>query len=261
MKLVKRNVWAGVTLDQEVMIVSDPKDGDIKKARPKLRFKSEEERAKHRMDMARRAFIRKFNETFRPGDFYSTLTFDDEHEVHTFAEARRIRDNYYKRLKRACPGAVICIVMGRGMTTSRIHFHLVTQGVTEEVIRGKWTWGMVLKPIRVLREHNYYEDDTGRKVDHGADFQGLAAYLFDHWTPEQGGHYYKASRNMRQPEPDDPEECEELYTDKYPPQAPEGYLYIGCDATPFGYVCYHYIKAPEWEGRGQRRQDRDQPVM
>lgn len=250
MKLVKRNVWAGVTLDQEVMIVSDPKDGDIKKARPKLRFKTEEERAKHRRDRARQAYIRKFNATFQAGDSYDTLTFDNAHEVHTFAEARRIRNNLYRRLQRACPEAIFTIVMGRGETTNRIHFHLVAHGLPEEVIWAKWKEGLVLKnPNRLLREHNYYPDETGRKIDHGQDFRGLASYMFDHWTEEQGGHYTKCSRNMRQPEPDDPEECEELYTDKYPPQAPEGYLYIGCDATPFGYVCYHYIWAPKCNGQ------------
>lgn len=244
MKLMKRRVWAGCTLDQEVMVVTDPKDGDIRTARPKLRFKNDEERAKHRMDMARRAFIRKFNATFRAGDLYATLTLDDEHEVHTFPEARRVRDNYYKRLRRACPEAVVCIVMGRGKTTSRIHFHLVTQGVPEEIIRGKWTWGMVLKPVRVLREHNYYKDETGHEVDHGQDFKGLAAYLFDHWTSEQGGHYYKASRNMRQADREERKECKRRYTDAYPPKAPKGYIYIGCDATPYGYICFHYVLTP-----------------
>lgn len=251
MKLMKRRVWAGCTLDQEVMVVSDPQDGDIRKARPKLRFKNEEERAKHRLDRARREFIRRFNETFRAGDAYDTLTFDDAHEVHTFAEARRVRDNYYDRLRRACPEAVICIVMGRGKTTSRIHLHMVTQGVPEEVIRAKWKEGMVLQnEHRELREHNYYPDAEGRKVDHGQDFRGLAAYLFDHWSEEQGGHYYKASRNMRAPEREEREECRELYTDHYPPEAPAGYQYIGCDTTPFGFVCYHYIRTPE---RSHRR--------
>lgn len=247
MKLMKRRIFAGCTLDQEVMVVTDPKDGDIRKARPKLRFKDEAQRVKHRMDMARRAFIRKFNATFRAGDLYATLTFDDEHEVHTFTEARRVRDAYYKRLRRACPEAVVCIVMGRGMTTSRIHFHLVTQGVPEEIIRAKWSWGMVLKPVRVLREHNYYEDETGQKVDHGQDFKGLASYLFDHWTPEQGGHYYKVSRNMLQADREKRVECKRRYTDAYPPRPPKGYLYIGCDPTPYGYICFHYVLAPNRE--------------
>lgn len=240
MKQLKRRIFAGTTLDQEVMPCTDPVSGDIKKAKPKLRFKDDAERAKHRMDMARRHFIRVFNATFRAGDLYATLTFDDAHEVHTFAEARRIRDNYWRRLRRACPRAVMVIVMGRGKSTSRIHFHLVAQNVPEEVLKRAWTWGMVLEPVRVLRSHNTYEN-----VDHGADFRGLATYLFNHWTPEQGGHYYKATRNVQQPDREKPTEAKRRYSPKRPPDAPKGYLYIGCDPTPYGYVCYHYILDPK----------------
>lgn len=255
MKLMLRRVWAGATLDQEVMCCTDPESGKIQDAKPKLRFKDEAQRAKHRRDMARRIFIRKFNATFRAGDLYATLTLDDEHEVHTFAEAWRIGNAFWRKLRRVDPDVVMVLVAGRGKATSRIHFHLVCQGIPAEVIRAKWTWGMVLQPIRVLREHNYYEDADGRKVDHGQDFRGLASYLFNHWTEEQGGHYYKGTRNMRQPDREEQEECEELYTDAYPPEAPEGYLYIGCDATPYGYVCYHYVVAPAVAKRTRGKRD------
>lgn len=248
MKLVKRKVWAGVTLDQEVMIVSDPKDGDIRKARPKLRFKSEEEREEHREKMALKRFIRLFNATFRPGDLYATLTFDDDHEVHTFAEARRVRDAYWRRLRRRWPEAAMCLVMGRGKSTSRIHFHLVAQGMPGEGLTACWSWGMVLEPIRVLREHNFYMDAQGNKVDHGADFRGLAVYLFRHWTAEQGGCHYKATRNMRPPDREERTQCNRRYTEANPPKAPKGYLYIGCDVTPWGYACYHYVLKPEGNG-------------
>lgn len=244
MKLMKRRVWAGCTLDQEVMIVSDPKDGDIKKARPKLRFKTEEERAEHREKMALKRFVRRFNATFRAGDLYATLTFDDAHEVHTFAEARRVRDIYWRRLRRRFPEAVIVLVMGRGKSTSRIHFHLVAQGISGKALKACWTWGMVLEPIRVLREHNYYIDAQGNKVDHGADFRGLATYLYQHWTEEQGGCHYKATRNMQGPDREEQRECKRRYTDKYPPKPPKGYLYIGCDISPWGYACYHYVLDP-----------------
>lgn len=61
------------------------------------------------------------NENFSPLSLYSTLTFDDDSEVHTFSEARRIRDNYFRRLQRACPDAKIIIYMGRGKSTKLIH--------------------------------------------------------------------------------------------------------------------------------------------
>lgn len=236
---MKRPVYAGCTLDIEVMACTDPASGKIRDAKPKLRFKDDAERAKHRMDMARRRFIRKFNATFRAGDLYATLTFDDAHEVHTFSEARRIRNAFWRRLRRAYPEAVMVIVMGRGKSTSRIHFHLVTQGVPEEAIKKAWVWGMVLEPIRVLRGHNTYDN-----VDHGADFRGLATYLFDHWTEEQGGHYYKGTKNMRQPDAEPQAEVKRKYTPDKPPKPPKGYLYIGCDPTPYGYACYHYVLDP-----------------
>lgn len=251
MKLMKRRIFAGCTLDQEVMVVTDPKDGDIRKARPKPRFKNDEERAEHRRGMARRRYIRKFNATFRAGDLYATLTFDDEHEVHTFPEARQVRDIYWRRIRRINPDVKLSLPMGRGKTTGRIHIHAVAQGVSAEDLKRCWTWGMVLEPIRVLREHNYYLDADGRKVDHGQDFRGLAAYLFDHWTEEQGGHYVKCTRNMIQADREEPEECETLYTDQYPPEAPEGYVYIGCDPTPYGYICFRYVWRP---GRDKKRE-------
>lgn len=236
---MKKRVYAGCTLDIEVMACTDPASGKIKDAKPKLRFRDEAERAAHRMGMALRRFVRKFNATFRAGDLYATLTFDDDHEVHTFGEARRVRNAFWRRLRRAYPEAVMVIVMGRGKSTSRIHMHLVTQGVPEEAIRKAWVWGMVLEPIRVLRSHNTYDD-----VDHGADFKGLATYLFGHWTEEQGGHYYKGTRNMAQPEPETPTEVKVKYTADKPPKAPKGYLYIGSDQTPYGYACYHYVIDP-----------------
>lgn len=237
-----RRVYAGVTMDQEIMLVHDPKDGDFAKARPKLRFKDDAARAKHRMDMARRRFIRGVNATFRPGDLYATLTFDDEHEVHTFGEARRVRDIFWRRLRRVNKEAVLCIVMGRGKTTGRIHYHMLSQGLTKEDIIRCWSWGMVLKPIRELRGHNRYDG-----VDHGADFRGLATYLFNHWTEEQGGHYYKGTRNMRRAEPEDQREFDGICSETYPPEAPEGYIYVGCDPTPYGYICYHYVLTPKRE--------------
>ena len=114
------------------------------------------------------AHQRLVNENFSPLSLYSTLTFDDDSEVHTFSEARRIRDNYFRRLQRACPDAKIIIYMGRGKSTNRIHFHMISDGIPEETISGKWNDGSVIH-IRHLREHNYYNG-----VDYGQDYTGLA---------------------------------------------------------------------------------------
>mgnify|MGYP000236677102 CR=1 FL=1 len=183
MQRVKRRIFSGVVCEQEVYTVSDRTN--IKKAEPRPRFKDDEERAQHRIGISKRKHQRLVNENFSPLSLYSTLTFDDDSEVHTFSEARRIRDNYFRRLQRACPDAKIIIYMGRGKSTNRIHFHMISDGIPEETISGKWNDGSVIH-IRHLREHNYYNG-----VDYGQDYTGLADYLFNHWTPEQGGHRWQ----------------------------------------------------------------------
>ena len=159
MQRVKRRIFSGVVCEQEVYTVSDRTN--IKKAEPRPRFKDDEERAQHRIGISKRKHQRLVNENFSPLSLYSTLTFDDDSEVHTFSEARRIRDNYFRRLQRACPDAKIIIYMGRGKSTNRIHFHMISDGIPEETISGKWNDGSVIH-IRHLREHNYYNG-----VDYG----------------------------------------------------------------------------------------------
>lgn len=154
MQRVKRRIFSGVVCEQEVYTVSDR--ANIKKAEPRPRFKDDEERAQHRIGISKRKHQRLVNENFSPLSLYSTLTFDDDSEVHTFSEARRIRDNYFRRLQRACPDAKIIIYMGRGKSTNRIHFHMISDGIPEETISGKWNDGSVIH-IRHLREHNYYK--------------------------------------------------------------------------------------------------------
>ena len=124
MQRVKRRIFSGVVCEQEVYTVSDR--ANIKKAEPRPRFKDDEERAQHRIGISKRKHQRLVNENFSPLSLYSTLTFDDDSEVHTFSEARRIRDNYFRRLQRACPDAKIIIYMGRGKSTNRIHFHMIS---------------------------------------------------------------------------------------------------------------------------------------
>lgn len=149
MQRVKRRIFSGVVCEQEVYTVSDR--ANIKKAEPRPRFKDDEERAQHRIGISKRKHQRLVNENFSPLSLYSTLTFDDDSEVHTFSEARRIRDNYFRRLQRACPDAKIIIYMGRGKSTNRIHFHMISDGIPEETISGKWNDGSVIH-IRHLRE-------------------------------------------------------------------------------------------------------------
>lgn len=170
MQRVKRRIFSGAVCEQEVFNISD-RLTDIKKAEPRPRFKTEEEREQHRIGISRRKHARLVNENFSPRSLYSTLTLDDENEVHTFKEAKRIRDLFVRRLKYAFPDAVIFIYLGRGKNTNRIHAHMLSDGVPEEAIKKQWIYGSIVR-IDHLREHNYYDG-----VDHGQDYTGLANYL------------------------------------------------------------------------------------
>lgn len=208
--------------------------------RPKrTRFKTEAEREAHKSGISRRRHARLVNENFSPSSLYGTLTFDAENEVYNFDETKHIRDLYVKRLKRKYPDAVIFVYMGRGKTTHRIHLHLLADGVPREYIAKQWRMGSVVR-IDPLREHNYYNG-----VDHGRDYTGLANYLFDHWTPEQGGHRWKQTKNARQPEREEPVEIKRDYSDSKPPRPPKGYLLVEIKKTEYGYLYFKYVKEPE----------------
>lgn len=242
MQKVKRRIFSGVVCEQEVFFISD-RIKDIKQASPRLRFKNEEEREKHREGISRRKHARLINENFSPASLYCTLTLDDAHEVHTFTEAKKIRDRYIRRLKYDYPDAVIFAYLGRGKSTHRIHMHMLADGVPPEAIQRKWGQGSILR-IDHLREHNYYNG-----VDHGQDYTGLANYLFDHWTPEQGGHRWKQTRNARSPEKEDAKPIRRTYSESRPPKAPKGYILVETRSNCFGYLYYKYIKSPDKHGK------------
>ena len=242
MKRVKVRIDTGCVCEQYVYSV--PERCDIRVTGPrKPRFKDEAERKAFNAAVARRHHVRVFNENFQPGDLYATLTYDDEHEKHTFADAKRDRDNFIRRLQRLNPDCVVFAYLGRGKSTGRIHMHIVAKGLTEEQIGRKWGLGSVIH-VRPLREHNYYKQPDGTKKDFGADFTGLANYLFNHWTEEQGGHRYKATRNARKPEPEKPKEVKRDYTDKKPPRAPKGYELVECKGNQYGYWWFKYVRKP-----------------
>lgn len=245
MQRVKRRIFSGVVCEQEVYSVPD-RIKDIGKAEPRPRFKNEEERELHRIGISRRKHIQLVNENFSPRSYYSTLTLDDEHEVHTFKEARRLRDNYARRLKYHYPDAKVCLYMGRGKSTHRIHFHMLSDGVPEEAIRELWGMGDILRADH-LREHNYYNG-----VDYGQDYTGLANYLFDHWTPEQGGHRWKQTRNLAKPEREPAVPIKRKYSGSRPPRPPKGYIFVESRVTRFGYLYFKYVKEPPKKTRRKR---------
>lgn len=155
MRTVKRRIWAGTVCEQLVYNVPDGirniDDYDPEK-RLRQRFKDAEERAAFLKEISRRVHFRNFMANFSPTSLYSTLTFDDGHEVHTFQEAKRIRDNYKRVLQYAYPDAVFFIYMGRGKSTNRIHFHMVSEGIPEACISSKWKYGKIRRSGSLLQK-------------------------------------------------------------------------------------------------------------
>ncbi len=255
MKTMKRRIFSGAVCEQVVYNVPNgvrnPKEYDPEKPR-RRRFRNEEERRRHREEIARRNHRRCVNENFANGGIYSTLTFDNDWEVHTFPEAKRIRKNFVRALQRRYPDAVIFLYMGRGKGTDRIHFHMITHGIPEDFISQKWKYGSV-KRFSQLREHNYYND-----VDHGRDYTGLADYLFDHWTEEVGGHHWFQTKNARKYEAEESTEVRVTggYSESRPPVPPKGYKLVQTFSTKYGYLYFKYVVEPPKHKRKSTEKDR-----
>ena len=236
MRRVKKRTFSGVVCEQEVYDIPD-RIKDVRNARPPIpRFKTEEEREQHRIGISRRKHTRLVNSNFTHNSLYSTLTLSNQFEVHTFEEAEKIRKNFMKRIKRKFPDARMMIYMGRGKSTHRIHFHMLSDGVPEEAIRQKWNLGNIIR-IDHLKEHNYYDG-----IDCGEDYTGLANYLFDHWTPEQGRKRWSATQNLIKPEEEAPKEIKREYTETKAPLAPKGYILVESKSTKYGYLYFKYVK-------------------
>lgn len=241
---MKKRIFSGMCCEQIVYTppksVRDPKTYDPEKQK-KQRFKDEASYRKFKDDISLKNFTRMVNANMAEGGLYSTLTFDDDWEVHTFEDAKKVRRNFVRSLLRKYPEAVIFLVMGRGKSTDRIHFHMLSTGVPGDFVSRKWKYGSV-KRISELREHNYYDG-----VDYGRDYTGLCRYLYAHWTEEVGGHHWFQTKNARKPEEETPTEVRVTggYSEKRPPVAPKGYKLVEIKSTPYGYLYYKYVVIPD----------------
>lgn len=248
MRRVKRRTFSGAVCEQEVFTVRG--DQDIKTAEPRQpRFLSDAERAAHREAISRKRHTQMFNANFSHESLYSTLTLDNENEVHEYEEMKRLRDNYIRRLKRRFPDAVIFAYIGKGKSTHRLHMHMVSNGIPAEEISKCWGYGSVVR-VDQLREHVMYDG-----VDHGEDYTSLANYLFNHWTPEQGGHRWKNTRNAKKPEREDPKEIRREYSEAKPPIAPKGYKLVETRTNQYGYLYFKYVKIPESRYKTRKRKE------
>ncbi len=240
MPLYSRETVSGVVREREIFHIA-PNTRNLKRAEPKPPPEMSDIERQHYLYMqSLRRFIRGFNANFNPLSLYITLTFDDKHLPGTFEDARPILNNYFRRIQYAAPGMVAVAVMGRGINTGRIHFHLVVAGADAATITDKWKLGEV-KRIENLRAHNIY---NGK--DHGADYTGLATYLFKHWTPEQGkGKRWKQTKNMKPPDRERrPKRVKRRYSVDKPPQAKPGYMLVEVKTTSYGYQYFKYVREP-----------------
>jgi hypothetical protein len=242
-KIKKRRIFSGCVCEQEVYTVTG--ESLYKK---KERFETEYDRAEHREGISRRHHARLVNTNFTPLSLYSTLTMDDAHEVHTFDEARQVASRYMRRLKYTAPNAKIMLYMGRGESTERIHFHMISDGINAETIKEKWTAGHVVR-VNNLKKTNYSKNGD----DIGQDYTGLASYLFRHWTQEQGGKRWKQTRNIEQPYKEKETVTKRKYSETRPPRPPKGYKYTGYTNTQFGYQCFRYVHVKDSNENQHRR--------
>ena len=138
----KRRIFAGSVCEQEVYTLPD-RTKDVKKAEPRPRFSSAEEYEDFKQRLARRNHARMFNATFSPASLYTTITLDNEHEVHTFAEADGIINPFWRRLRRVNPDAPKTLYPRRGKTTRRLPLYLVSNRPTQEQEKGKWALSLI----------------------------------------------------------------------------------------------------------------------
>ncbi len=235
MAKIKQRIFSGSVCEQEIFTVSD-RARNLKNAEPRLRFKTEEEREQHKEQIAQRRHTQQFNATYNPQSLYSTLTLNNENEVHTYEEAYHIGTLYLRRLKRVNPKAQISLYMGNGKTTSRIHFHMVSNGLTEEEITGKWGYGQITR-IEHLREQNYYDG-----VNYGQDYTGLANYLFGHRVIGQSGHRCRTTRNMVKPDKEEATIIKRKYSENKPPRMPKEYKLVEYKSNEFGYQYFKFVQ-------------------
>ena len=264
------NTYSGVVLEKEIyrggwrgILSGMPRP-------PLKRFANEEERKKHKEKMLRKHHTQMVNANFSPGDLLLCLSFNAQNEVMYFEDARRIRDNFVRRLRYKYPDAVIFIYMGRG-SGSRIHFHALIKGIPLEYVLYQWPYGGYKE-----KEENIDLTDPGEikaqygvdvkylsenriinGVDHGPNYEQTANYLFKHWTEEQGGHRWKMTRNAKQPEREEdtsePEEALARYSEQNPPPAPRGYKLVESYSTAFGYLYFKYVKElPKRQKNGKK---------
>lgn len=243
MPTVRRDVYAGVVLEREFYHVPEGVKEPLLAKPPKEEARTPEEKQAVAHRQAQLHFCRLVNATFGALGllaWYVTLTFFDEELPADFATAKRLVRNYLRRLKTACPGMRAVATLGRGRWTGRIHAHLIIAGPSKKLILSKWPHGNVSKAV-TLKKNNFYEG-----VDHGADYTGLACYMIDHWTPEQGGHRWMSCGKLEKYDKDKRSVPKAQYSLEKPPPTPKGYKLVGSKKTR-AMLSFKFVRIPPGE--------------
>ncbi len=157
------------------------------------RFATEEAQQAHNLRISRLQNIRIFHANFGPDSLYTTATLAPGSEKKTEAELVKLRNNYIRALRRACPDAVIAAYSGYGEENGRWHLHLVSNNIPKEILKKKWHHG-----------HPEIKRLDGNIVIEGVvvsnDYTTLANYLFRQQQVDKGKRRYYISRNARRPE-------------------------------------------------------------
>ena len=101
-----------------------------------------------------------------------------------------------------------------------------------------------------------WKESKGAKYEFGeAIAQNKPFFFFDHWTPEQGGHRWKQTRNARKPERETPTVAKRVYTESKPPRPPKGYILVETKSTKYGYLYFKYVLEPPKRKRKRAAKD------
>lgn len=189
-------------------------------------------------------------------DLYVTLTYDDAHLPGNRAEARRIMQAFWKRLRkvRKEKSQKLCYlyVTEHKHGDGRWHHHALINATGEDynLIRQLWGQGGVeFKQLRIDRDKN---------------FETLARYLCKEQRDKVGLRLWSGSRNLHKPE----RECFRVSNDtplSVPENSPLTFEDTGDVSTAYGH--YRYIKylAAGWETtigprpKAKRRRRRKRP--
>ena len=143
-----------------------------------------------------RELIRVLNENFTPDDLEIHLTFDDKCMPNDYEEAKRLVDNFIRRVKRRYKNAGLelkAVVVISGGEGKRWHYHITLKcGIDRDELEALWPYG-------------YANSRRLRFNENGVE--GLAKYISRQHMQDEGVERVKGrrrwfgTRNLKRPQP------------------------------------------------------------